>query len=173
MKPLITRRWIIWRMVNAAFKRCFTSKYDDGSSNMKISPFWMHTIAMAKRCNSPPDNAATSRSRICVKSNLILVCWWEKKGKSLEKIEFFFWRKQKNWWNQKKHREKLSRKHRKPKLLHIKFLKKTKTHPVKETLTFHKFPLNCWDHLCDQASDQRGPWRPLEFDQRTAAWSEP
>lgn len=61
---------IKWRMVRAAFKRCLTSKYDDGSSNMKMSPACMHTMAMAKRCSSPPDRAAISRSRICIKSNL-------------------------------------------------------------------------------------------------------
>lgn len=56
------------RIVRAAFKRCLTSKYEDGSSNMNMSPFCMQTMAQAKRCSSPPDNAAISRLRIWVKS---------------------------------------------------------------------------------------------------------
>ncbi|KAI8437553.1 hypothetical protein MSG28_011851 [Choristoneura fumiferana] len=33
-----------------------------------MSPFWMHTMAMAKRCNSPPESAAISRLRMWERS---------------------------------------------------------------------------------------------------------
>ena len=40
---------------------CLTSKYEDGSSNMNMSAFWMQTIAQAKRWSSPPDKSSTFR----------------------------------------------------------------------------------------------------------------
>lgn len=77
--------WIKERIVKAAFNRCFTSRYEEGSSNINISPFWTHTMAQAKRCNSPPESWETSRSLILVKS---------EKNKYITKNGFFFFHTQ-------------------------------------------------------------------------------
>mmetsp|Transcript_51396 Transcript_51396/g.164325 ORF Transcript_51396/g.164325 Transcript_51396/m.164325 type:complete len:111 (-) Transcript_51396:522-854(-) len=57
------------RIALPAFRRCLTSRYDEGSSNMYTSAFWQHTTAMAKRWSSPPDSASTSRSHTCARSS--------------------------------------------------------------------------------------------------------
>mmetsp|Transcript_41372 Transcript_41372/g.82843 ORF Transcript_41372/g.82843 Transcript_41372/m.82843 type:complete len:89 (+) Transcript_41372:877-1143(+) len=56
-------------MALQAWMRCFTSRYDDGSSNMYTSAFWTATTAMAKRCSSPPDRSCTPRPRTLSRSN--------------------------------------------------------------------------------------------------------
>mmetsp|Transcript_6789 Transcript_6789/g.24141 ORF Transcript_6789/g.24141 Transcript_6789/m.24141 type:complete len:119 (+) Transcript_6789:1432-1788(+) len=50
------------RMTCAALRRCRTSRYDEGSSNMYTSAICTATTAMAKRCSSPPLSLSTSRS---------------------------------------------------------------------------------------------------------------
>mmetsp|Transcript_37842 Transcript_37842/g.60684 ORF Transcript_37842/g.60684 Transcript_37842/m.60684 type:complete len:116 (-) Transcript_37842:551-898(-) len=57
------------RMTRDAFRRCFTSRYDEGSSNMYTSASCTATTAIAKRCSSPPESALTSRSSTFSKSS--------------------------------------------------------------------------------------------------------
>mmetsp|Transcript_24518 Transcript_24518/g.40119 ORF Transcript_24518/g.40119 Transcript_24518/m.40119 type:complete len:96 (+) Transcript_24518:1463-1750(+) len=49
----------------AAVRRCLTSRYDEGSSNMYTSLICIAHAAMAKRWSSPPDKTLMSRSSKC------------------------------------------------------------------------------------------------------------
>mmetsp|Transcript_3630 Transcript_3630/g.14699 ORF Transcript_3630/g.14699 Transcript_3630/m.14699 type:complete len:115 (+) Transcript_3630:1191-1535(+) len=59
MYDLMSRRP---RMTRAALRRCLTSRYDEGSSNIQQSACCAATTAIAKRCSSPPDRSPTERS---------------------------------------------------------------------------------------------------------------
>mmetsp|Transcript_16711 Transcript_16711/g.24545 ORF Transcript_16711/g.24545 Transcript_16711/m.24545 type:complete len:105 (-) Transcript_16711:423-737(-) len=55
-------------MVRAARSLCFTSRYEEGSSNMYTSASCTTTTPMANLCSSPPDKTSTSLSRRCISS---------------------------------------------------------------------------------------------------------
>mmetsp|Transcript_14102 Transcript_14102/g.44142 ORF Transcript_14102/g.44142 Transcript_14102/m.44142 type:complete len:116 (-) Transcript_14102:563-910(-) len=57
------------RMTRAALRRCLTSRYDEGSSNIQQSACCAATTPMAKRCSSPPDRSATDRPSTGCKSS--------------------------------------------------------------------------------------------------------
>lgn len=69
-------------LTRAAFSRCRTSKYEEGSSSMYTLASCAATTAMAKRCSSPPDRFSTLRSHtcacvcvfMCVRSHTFAVC---------------------------------------------------------------------------------------------------
>mmetsp|Transcript_7927 Transcript_7927/g.19147 ORF Transcript_7927/g.19147 Transcript_7927/m.19147 type:complete len:90 (-) Transcript_7927:629-898(-) len=52
----------------AAVRRCLTSRYEEGSSNMYTSLTWTATAAMANLCSSPPDRTRISRFNKCFNS---------------------------------------------------------------------------------------------------------
>mmetsp|Transcript_10723 Transcript_10723/g.28116 ORF Transcript_10723/g.28116 Transcript_10723/m.28116 type:complete len:100 (-) Transcript_10723:566-865(-) len=72
----------IERITLAAFSLCFTSKYDEGSSNWYTSARWAATIAMANLCNSPPERSSTFLPQTPPKSN------WSFKNSSFSRSIF-------------------------------------------------------------------------------------
>merc|ERR1719470_594554 len=64
-------------MARAALSLCLTSRYEDGSSNMKMSAAWMQTMAQANLCSSPPERSSTLRSLTLIRSNIShTLCWF-------------------------------------------------------------------------------------------------